>query len=217
MRRIIVLTLLGLVAAGCTASTPTPVVTRVPVKSGKLRYFHLLNVDLRYVPTFMALDDLRSQGYTVETVSMANSTLIVEALARGDADMVSLNPQTMWTGIAKGVNARSIVQGINAPLFIFAKQDIKTCRDLDRRPVAQAAATGLSPTLLDKYIKQNCPESKPKFLAISETTGRVAALMAGEVDAALLSLDDVLDLESKNPGKFYRLIDFSKEFPEIPC
>lgn len=230
MRRLIALAIVCF-AAGCSAPSPTPplsppsvstsapttlpIPTRAPLKSGKIRYLHLINVNVRFVPTLMALDALQAQGYTVERTALASSTLIVDALTRGDAEFGSLNPQTMWAAAAKGAKVRTFFEGIPTPGFSISKQEIQTCRDLDGKRVGFAAPTGINPTLFDLYIKQNCPNIKFSSLIIPESAGRIAGLLSGDLDASQLPLEDVMDIERKAPGKFRRLIDLSKEFPNL--
>src|SRR5687768_16991698 len=86
---------------------------RAPVSPGKLtalRYFDLINLDVRDVPLLMALDALAEQGYQVEKNYLASGTLIAEALSRGDADIGMLNNQTMWIAISKGAAVLTIAQ-----------------------------------------------------------------------------------------------------------
>jgi ABC-type nitrate/sulfonate/bicarbonate transport system substrate-binding protein len=146
---------------------------------------------------------------------LANSTLIAHALARGDAEMGTLNPQTMWTAIAKGAKARTFMQGIPTVSLSMAKAEIKTCANLDGKRVAFAAATGMSPAQFDLYVKQNCPNIKPTRVVIVESDARVAALLKGEIDSSQLPLQNVLQLERLAPGKFVRLIDYVKEYPNL--
>lgn len=222
MRRLIVpvLTLIAWFAMGCAAPpAPTPVPTAAPTatphKTGTLRYMHILNADMRSVPTLMALDDLQAQGYSVTNTSVASSALIADALARGDADVATFNNQTMWTAIGKGAAARTIMEGTLSSPYLLVKQGINSCGDLDGRSVAIPAQTGLDPTLLDTFLRERCPGVKPQVIVIGESAGRGAALIAGQVDAALMQFQDTLQIEQKAPGKFKRLIDFAKEYPLI--
>lgn len=213
MRQLCTFIFTCLIAVACTAQSPTA--TPAPRKSGTIRYFHILNVDIRYIPTLMALDDLQAQGYTIERTQLTSSALIADALSRGDADIGSLNPQTMWTAIAKGANARSFMLGLASPNFIIAKPEVKSCGELDGGRIASSATSGLNQTMFDLYVKKNCPNAKFSSLLIVDTDSREAALLAGQIDAAQFPLEAVLDLERRAPGKFSRLIDYSKEFPDL--
>jgi ABC-type nitrate/sulfonate/bicarbonate transport system substrate-binding protein len=213
MRRIVILVLAGVFAAGCAAQPPvSPTATR---KSGSIRYFHILGPDIRYVPTLMALDDLQAQGYAIERTELSSSPLIVAALTRGDADIGSLDPLTMWTAITKGADVRSFLMGLPSPISVLARPGIKSCGDLDGGRVAVFSSTGLYPSLLADYIQRNCPNAKFASPIIADANGRSAALDSGQVDASELSFDTVLNLERKEPGKFTHLVDFSNEYPNL--
>lgn len=208
----------GAVPAPTTLPTVLASGTAVPAtaaRSGRLRYFQNANSDVRDVPMLMALDELQAKGYTVEQTSLAQSNLLVDALARGDADVITANTQTMWTAIGKGVKAYTFVARIGSTLILQARPEIKACADLDGKAVGVAASTGANPALLNLYIQQNCPDAKPQLVVIADNTARVAALMAGQIDAALLQSEQLLQLERDAPGKFHTLVPLYKEFSNV--
>jgi ABC-type nitrate/sulfonate/bicarbonate transport system substrate-binding protein len=222
MRRLIItaLTLIAWLAMGCSAppiptTVPTAGPTAIPRKAGTLRYMHILNADMRFVPTLMALDDLQAQGYSVTNTSVASSALITDALARGDADVATFNNQTMWTAIAKGAAARTIMEGTGSSPYLLVKQGINSCQELNGRSVATPSQTGLDPIMFSTFMRERCPGINPQVVVIGENAGRGAALIAGQVDAALMQFQDTLQIEQKAPGKFQRLIDFGKEYPQV--
>ena len=215
MHKLYFVFLVGLLTAGCAAQSSAPPPTPTRAKSGTIRFDHILNVDIRYVPILIALDDLQTQGYTVTRTQLNSSPLIVAALTRGDADIGSLDPQTMWTAIAKGADARSFMLGLASPQFLVAKSAVKSCGDLDGGRVGVFSTSGLIPTMFNEYIKRNCPNAKFDQLLISDNSGRIAALVGGQVDAVELSWDSALDLERREPGKFSRPVEFTKEFPNL--
>lgn len=207
------LALASLAPIGC-AGRPAPS-TQASRKPGTLRFFDLINLDVRDVPLLLALDDLAARGYTVEKTYMASSALIADALARGQADIGLLNSQTMWMAIAKGAPVRTIAQFTAPTTVLAAKTEIRSCRDLDGKRLALAATRGLNPALLDLYFKRNCPGIHPQFLVIFESTGRAAALLAGEIDAVLMPGEELLKLQLEAPGKFHAIMSYAWEFPEL--
>ena len=200
-----------------TAVPPAPSATptKPPAKSGTLRFFHILNYDMRSIPEMMALDDLQAQGYNVTQTSLSSSALIADALSRGDADVATFNNQTMWTAIAKGATPRTMVQGTQSSPFLLVNQTVKSCRDLDGKSVALPAPTGLNPSLFDAYFKDHCPGVKPQVVVIAEAASRSAALQSGQIDGVLVQFEETLLIEQSAPGKFQRLVDFSKEYPLV--
>ncbi len=213
------LVLFILISACAAPATPpvvaTPAPTDAPRKTGRIRYLDNANQDVRDVPMHMALDALGAQGYTVERLNFANAPLIVEALARGEGEIASANIQTMWTVIAKGAPARTIAQRFRSTLLVASNQEIKDCRQADGKRIGLPNAPGKNPTLFDLYIKKYCPDITPQLVILPETQARLAALLAGQVDAALMQGDEFLQIEKQAPAKFRVLMPLYQEFPQV--
>jgi ABC-type nitrate/sulfonate/bicarbonate transport system substrate-binding protein len=178
----------------------------------RIRVLVIANSDVRDVPLAMAADDLRSQGYHVEITPMMSGALMVDALSRGDAELASFNNETLWAAIAKGLRAKTIVQRLSFPNLVITRQGL-TCRALNGRPLAIGSQTGLTPRLVDRYFESRCGGTKPQVLIIPDSAARTAALVGGTVDAALLPLEEFLNLQKAAPAKYATLIDLTREFP----
>jgi ABC-type nitrate/sulfonate/bicarbonate transport system substrate-binding protein len=223
----VVVLLVGLCLASCASPpaapaatvTPRPAATATPVPAppdlGTIRFFDIANLDVRDVPLLMAMDALRAQGYTVEVTYLAKSSLIAAALAEGDADIGLLNNQTMWAAVAKGAEVRTIAEPVASTTVLVAQADVTSCAQLHDQPVGVASTTGLSPARLEEYLRQNCPGAAPKYLVISESAGRAAGLLSGELRAALLPAEEMLKLEAEAPGKLHALADMAKTYPDV--
>lgn len=201
------------VLATTSAPTAAPTQTLAPKKSGKIRLMVIANSDIRDIPMAQAVDTLKAQGYQVEVTQMVNGTLITEALARGDAELGSFNNQTIWTAVAKGVKAKTIMQRLSFPNIIVAPKETKDCRVLDGKPFAISAQTGLNPILIEQYLQRKCPNTKSQYLVIPDSGGRLAALTTGAVSAALMPLEEFLKVQQDAPGKYATLVDLTQEFP----
>ena len=183
------LALVSLFALGCARQPLAP--TRI---SGTLRFFDQSNIDVRDVPILLALDDLKAQGYDVQVTLFAEPSLVVAGLERGDADIAAVNNQTMWAAIAKGVNARTIAESIGPTAIVVADQKMKTCLDLD---VTCCRTLRHNPDrqTVDRISQQNCPNAKPEILLIQANDARNAGLLKGELDAALVQGEALLNLD----------------------
>jgi ABC-type nitrate/sulfonate/bicarbonate transport system substrate-binding protein len=198
-------------SAGATATAP-PAALR---KSGTIRFSLQGASGPRDVPWQMAMDSLREQGYTVETVNFARSDLIPEALLRRDLDVGSVNPNVLWVAVAKGADLRTIAAKTSMTYRVVARREIGTCRDLHGRSMAINSTRAMSKAMFDAYVSRHCPETTPTTVIISETASSLAALHAGEIDSAILDFDDWLHLEDQAPGRFHILVDVADAFPEI--
>lgn len=227
MHRFYVLTLIALAALvfGCMpispAAAPASTTTTAPTaaagaaRTGTLRFYDLANIDVRDVPLLMAFDDLEAQGYKVEKTYVANSTLLAAALARGDADLSVFNTQTAWKAIGKNAPIKTIAQFTGGTTVLASKSDIRDCAELAGKRVGVAATSGTSPALLDLYLREKCGGAAPELIVITESAGRRAALLAGELDAAVMPVEELIKLRDKAPDKYHELIPLSKTFPNV--
>ena len=207
MRRWLVLTLLALsLAASCKTAQP---------KSGTIRFYDISNLDVRDIPMLMALDDLRAQGYTVEVTYLASSNLIAEALSRGDADLALMNNLTMWNAIAKGVDARTVIEPVASTTILAAQASITDCSQLNKLGVGISSSTGLSTARLEGYFEMICPGTEPTYVVISESSGRSAGLLSQDLAAALIPAEELLKLEQEAPGRIHVLADMAAVFPNV--
>jgi hypothetical protein len=172
--------LVCLVLGGCAApmSVPAPAsVPTAPQKSGTLRFYTTINT---------ALDELRARGYTVELSELTSSALIAEAMQRGEAEMAGFNSQTMWAAIAKGTDARTVVQRTNLPQIITVQNEITSCDQLHGQSLAVSALTGQLPSLINLYFEENCPGTEPQRLVMPESQPRIVGMVSGELTAVQL-------------------------------
>jgi ABC-type nitrate/sulfonate/bicarbonate transport system substrate-binding protein len=214
MKRL-VMVLFCLFMISCTATPPTSQPTAAPAKQGKLRINLSTDRVISNIPTRMALDALKAQGYEIEAVPFAQFNLVPAALSNGELDLSTGSYQTIWAAIGKGGKLRSIVGWTNNPYYIAANVNVKTCADLQGKRVGMTSSRGLVEVMLDDYLKKNCNSAQPEYLTLANGEARVAGLLKGEIDAARLELDNVLDLDKQAAGKFTRLIEFGKAYPNI--
>ncbi len=203
---------------GCAGQAPTPTApapTAAPKKSGTIRLYDLVNVDVRDVPMLMALDDLRAQGYTVEPTFLSGSTLILDGAARGEAELAMASSQNTWAAIAKCAPLRTIVQFTAGTAILATPKELNDCRALEGKRVALPSPRGLNVSLLNLYLKEKCGDVKPEFISISESAARQAALFGGQVEASLMPGEEIFKLEEKAPGKFHVLISLAQNYPTI--
>jgi NMT1/THI5 like protein len=182
---------------------------------GRIRVLITANSDVRDIPLAMAAEDLRGQGYQVDVTPMMSGALMVDALARGEAELGSFNNETLWAAVAKGLRARTVVQRLSFPNLIVASANVTDCRVLNGRPVALGSQVGLNPRLVTRYVEARCPGAVPQVLVIPDSAARTTALVAGRVDAALLPVEELLKLQSAAPGRYAALVDLTKEFPQL--
>lgn len=203
---------LGLSALlGCAAPTPTP----APQKSGTFRVGFTSAADVGDVPTLMAHDALRAQGYTVVATFFAGADLEVAALAHGDLDMGNGSTRTHWSADAKDAGILTLMEEASDDWSIVAENAIQSCADLDGKRIAYSSSGALNAALLKAYLEQNCPTAKPQILLIPNSPDRASALLSGNLDATPLELVDLMDVQKQAGDKFHTLVNFAQAIPQV--
>jgi ABC-type nitrate/sulfonate/bicarbonate transport system substrate-binding protein len=213
MKKLLLLALvLGFSAlVGC--ATPTP--TAVPKKSGTIRVGFSSDADLGDVPTLMALDVLRSEGYTVQPTFFATADVEVAALAKGDLDIGNGSTRTIWSADAQGAAILTVAEEASDDWSLVARNDLKNCTDLDNQRVGITSTGSLNAALLRAYIQENCPTAKPQLILISNSSARATALLANQLDATNLELADVMEVQKQAPENFHTLVNFAQTLPQL--
>lgn len=214
MTRAIIIALLVLVNA-CRVVPGTPAPHATPSgKGGTIRINFSVTTNVTDVPMAIAEEILTAQGYTIEHVTFNKIELVPAAMEKGDLDLANGSYQLMWAALAKGAPAKTILQRNGNQYVIAASRDLKSCADLQGKPIAMGTSKGILPAMLTEYFAKQCPGVTPETLVIGGSNNRIPALMTGAVPAAQLELDDMARLEEQAPGRFHALIKFGQEFPD---
>ena len=174
-----------------------------------------MNVDVRNIPLLMAFDELEKQGYVVETMHVTGATMPAELLVRGDADVAMVNNQTAWTAITKGDDIRTIAEYTGNTSVLAAREQIRSCRDLNHRPFGASSAIGLSPTMFAVFLERHCPGAELQTVVIPQADARAAALLAARIDAAMMPVEQLIRLQQQSAIPLHTLMLYAQEFPGV--
>ena len=216
IRALLVLTVVLVTACSAPTATHTPAPPiAVSHKSGTMRISLGGTANVKDVPSLMAFDALREQGYTVEVISFAKTSLIPPALDKGDIEVSDANVTLVWAAAAQGADIRTIVGKVNTSFLLVSTKDINDCRDLDGKALTFATRQSVGYVMFQQHVARNCPGIKNDVILISDSPSRVAALQAGQVAAAYCDLEEWLQLQRTAPDKYQVLINFAQEFPQV--
>jgi len=196
----------GLILACAVAACQTATPGDRPVQ--RIRAAYTSAVDIGDIPSLMAHRSLEQAGYEVETTFFANPELAVEALAGGSVDVASGGSRAFWAAAAKGADIRMVMEHSENGYQLATVPGITQCRDLDRRTLA-LSSRGSLPTALGERFLRGCPEARPRVIILPHSGDRLAALLHGAVDAAVLQRSDVQRLKSRQPGRFSPVGEFA--------
>jgi len=96
---------------------------------------------------------------------------------------------------------------------LVVRKHITTCKGLDGQHVAIQSESAAGTALLRDYFAEECPEVRLQTLFIPQSQNRAAALLSGQLDAAVLELSLFLWLDQQAPGQFRVLEDFGARWP----
>ena len=193
-------------SAACGRARPAPTVIRVGYPG---------EADFSDLPSFLAQARLRAQGFHIESTFFSGTSVAVAEVSRGTIDVMNGSTIGVWMAISRGAAVRTIMNHTADPYRFIAGPGIAACAALDGRRVGLAAESSVSTHLVRAYLADECPSASPEVLTIGESSNRVAAFLAGGIDAAGLELSSWLWLQKQAPGRFVLLSDFSTRWPAI--
>ncbi len=202
--------LLGVVMLGAVllVAHSATAASKKPVKIA----FSAATPQVEKIPTIMAADALKAQGYPVTTTYLQTSEDPVQAVVRGDADFGSASASTVMQAISKGAPV-TVVMAANGPAYqIVAPTSVASPAGLDGKKVGIHAAVS-STTLYTNLMLAKYPSTKPNILVVPGSANRIRALAAGQLDASAIQLSDMPTLEQLAPGKFHVIYDVAQKFP----
>ena len=198
-------------ATGCGSGSTTAPVAR----PARVRVELSTIPDVADVPRLMAVDAMRSRGYSVDAIAFADTTATVLALERGELDFANVSDLTAWRAIQKGMPIVAVIDDSRNPNILAATRDIATCADLNGKRVAIQNLAGSNTTVLNRYVEQHCPGTKPRYLVMAGAPTRLAGVLAGELDAAIMELADLDNVDIQQHGKVVPLVIFAEAFPGL--
>lgn len=164
-----------------------------------------------YMEVLQRMND--NSGYAGEWVELAGSEVAVSGIAS--------NEFQFGAGVAATVMAAQQEQGAEVTFIgdfmrliwsLAARSDMSSCEDLDGQRFGLHSPGGVSTALFDAWLQQNCDSSvEPEILYIEGSPNRLQGLMADQLDATMLELDDTLELNND----FHVMVNFSQDLPEI--
>jgi NitT/TauT family transport system substrate-binding protein len=203
--RVVVVAILALALLGTTALAQQP---RIKIKVG----FPSV-ADVFDVPTMLAGERLRAQGYELEALFFAQEVLVLQAVQRGDVEVGTGASRATLAAIQAGADLKLIGTQHRNGWTMYSKREITRCEDLNGKRLALHSQAGISTAIVRGWLKEKCPQATPSILYIPGSENRAAALLANQIDATPLELSDAIQVDALRPGAFVRMADFSKDLP----
>jgi ABC-type nitrate/sulfonate/bicarbonate transport system substrate-binding protein len=205
MRAIASLTAAAVIGCANPAPTTRPII----------RVAYSGHSDVEDLSSLVAHAALEAEGYTIEETFFALSELSAEALARGNVEFAAGSVRSFWAAAGRGARIRTVMEHVANMHRLVVDSRITKCAGLDGRRVAIQSEGAAGTVLARAYFAEECPNVRPQTLSVPQSENRAAALLSGNLDAAVLELSMFLWLDQQVPGRFRALEDFAARWPLI--
>lgn len=199
---------------GSTAAPPTA--TAEPTTSEETSFaVAFTGVGFSDAPLLAAIDDLRSQGYTIETPEVADPNLMIAGTAEGQFHFSSGDTAALLRAIDQGAKLKIIGERVGDEWTLGTVADITRCEEMEGRTVAYHAVGSFNEVIVRAYIRENCPGTMPQEVIIEGSENRAAAMLAGQLDSSPLELSDAVNILDKGGDDYRILTSFNETLPNL--
>lgn len=158
----------------------------------------------------------KKQGIDIETISLAGSAKQHQAMTAGSTD-IALGAGTDMQFVAKGAPEKAVAVMAGPPVNMFvitgAKSGIKDVSDLKDKTIGVSTMGSLTYWLAIQFAKhQGWPDNAIKIVPMGNIQAEAAAFSAGNLDAAIASLEGGLTMEAKGQAHLFKSFDFVDPF-----
>lgn len=195
---------LALVGLALGALVPTPAVAQAQ------RYTLISTVTrVTSLPMLVGLKLLeREDGITVTVRDVRASEAAVAAVADGQGEM-GLGFAPFFPAAEKGAKIVAVMEMSRPETLVMAKKEIRTPKDLHGVRLGSHSPKASMHVLIENFLRQH-PGVKPNIVYMPEgSPARAQALLQGALDAAGFDLTSAWVVQSRAPGAFHVLVDFT--------
>lgn len=169
------------------------------------------------IPQFYAFDLLEEWGATVEPVTLTNIPGI-QALVAGQTNLAPHGADELILGAAEGATPVAVGSLVAKQEYVLvASGDITTVEDLEGATIGMSGPAGFD-ALLTRFALEDAgidPEAGVNFVQVGGSPDRAAALLAGQVDAATIGVDDWFQLQSQT-DEAQIVVRMAETVPDYP-
>lgn len=167
------------------------------------------------VPLLQAIDDLNAQGFEIDAPVVGESELAVQGVFQGQFQFSSGTTNGVLLANQQGGNIKIITSRVANEWTVYATNDIADCKALEGKKLAIHSEGAVSTAMVKNWVDTECPGTKPDYLIVEGSQNRLAALLAGQIDASPLELADAIVLEQKGGDKYHVLTSLAETLPNL--
>jgi NitT/TauT family transport system substrate-binding protein len=167
--------------------------------------------DFTAVPILAAIDTMRSNGYDIKQVELAEPELAIEGLAKGEYAISAEATSPALIANQQGAPIKVIADVVANQWAVYGQEGIKTCDDLVGKPVGIFSEGAVATAMVRDWVAKSCTKGEPEYLVIGGSDVRAQALQQGEIAATALEIADVAALAAQGKPLQPPIVDFAKE------
>lgn len=172
------------------------------------------SADVVHLPVLLGLKYLQDEGWTVKTTFFDTPEADYAALSSGDIQIAAGSTPAGLAAIQAGAKFHMLAPNQGVDWVLVGTPDINNCGDLIGKRFALHSLAGTTTSFAKAWLAANCTadqlqQVKPIYIPGAEN--RLAALLAGQIDATLLDYPNLNEMKAKAPDKFHEIQDFSKD------
>ena len=202
-------------ASAPASAAPSAEPSASPLAGTKKFTVAFTSIGLSSVGLLAAIDDLKSQGYEIETPEVADNNLIVQGVSTNQFQFSSGTTLAVMIAAKTGAPVRIIGNRIGNEWTVASTAAIADCAGLNGKRYAHHSEAAVSTAMGRNWVAKDCPGTTPEEVIIAGSDNRANALKAGQIDATELELSDAISLLASEGDKFHVLTSFSETLPEL--
>jgi ABC-type nitrate/sulfonate/bicarbonate transport system substrate-binding protein len=204
-------------AAAQGTTSPSGISQPTPAKpiDQTIRMAYPGRVAFNHSLSYIGWDTMREAGWKIEEIQFTTAVLATQGVASGAAECGWTSDSARLAAMERdpSIKLRALVENQANVWLLYGKTSINDYKELKDRPVAQGATGQINDFLLNITIART--GISPQLIRFNDSEQRSQALIAGQVDAALIAFDDVVAVERAKPGQFKAIITYKDELPDI--
>ncbi len=208
--------ILAVIASACGGGTTTTVATSAPAAATATTVpkascpatsvkvaVPVTPPNVVHLPPFVALElgYFKDENLTAELVRFEGGVGALRAMVAGGVDIAGTSTEPVITAIAQGVDVK-VVQTYSpniSQVFAVRGDVIKAPADLKGKKIGIQEPGGFADALSRAYLKKVGIDPKDVQFVTTTTAARVSAMTTGQVDTAILHVDQVLTVKKTAP------------------
>jgi NitT/TauT family transport system substrate-binding protein len=164
--------------------------------------------------TKLAFDALAERGLNVEYQYVAEDTLSIQSMIRGETDIVVGTPPVAINAHQQDPRIQFLAQYNRQAWSLASTSEITDVEQLAGKTIAVHGETSFTKTVADLIIEEYGLEDVDVVI-IPGSDVRAQALLSGQIDATVLDIQDVALASTQAPGEINVLVRFSQLYPQL--